>query len=252
MVPVIDKSRREPLSVDLALVLAVDVSSSINEAELQAQRNGYVQAFRNRDVVAAITSGLRGRIAVAYMEWAGAGHQAVRVPWTVVASPLDARAFADRLAAAPVSVEPATSISAALAFSATLLALAPPADRSVIDISGDGPNNAGPAVLPVRGGLIDGGVTINGLAVMLPRADAPDLADGFGAGFVRAYYEDCVIGGPGAFVIAVDHVSRFEEAILEKLVLEIAGRPLRRIPANYHPARRAAVDCSTAGVSPGR
>ena len=238
--------------VDLALVLAVDVSSSMNESEMRAQRTGYVQAFGNRDVLSAIASGPRGRIAVAYMEWAGPGHQAVRVAWTVVAGPVDAERFAERVATAPASIEPATSISAALAFSATLLALAPPADRVVIDISGDGPNNAGPVVEPVRAGLIEDGVTINGLAITLPRSAAPDLADGFGDGFVRAYYEDCVIGGPGAFVIAVDHASRFEEAILEKLVLEIAWRPPRAIPAGYRPASRAAVDCSTTGVTPGR
>ena len=106
-------------------------------------------------------------------------------------------------------------------------AFAPDADRAVIDISGDGPNNAGMAVAPVRDALVEGGITINGLAIALPRDGTPDTADSFGPGFIEAYYEECVIGGPGAFVIAVDHAAKFADAIREKLVLEIAGRPAR-------------------------
>ena len=237
--------------VDLALVLAVDVSSSMNEREQRAQRDGYVEAFRSRAVVDAIASGARGRIAVTYVEWAGPRFQAMRVPWVIVAGAAEAAAFADRVAAAPFAVERATSISAGLAFAAAALAVAPAADRAVIDISGDGPNNAGTAVAPVRDALVDNGITINGLAISLPRDGTPDSANSFGADFIAAYYEDCVIGGAGSFVIGVDHVAAFERAILEKLVLEIAGLPARLIPAAYRPPSRPPVDCCDGGGAAG-
>jgi hypothetical protein len=239
-------------AVDLALVLAVDVSSSMNAAEQAAQRHGYVAALRSREIAAAITSGPAGGVAIAYMEWAGPGHQVVRVPWAVVASAGEAADFATRLEAAPDAAGPATSISAALDATAGLLALAPPATRQAVDVSGDGPNNAGAPVVPARDRLIAGGATINGLAIALPRDGAKDMADGFGAGYVRAYYEDCVIGGPGAFVIVVDDASGFEQAILEKLVLEIAGTAPHAIPAGYRAPERSRVDCATAGMAAGR
>ncbi len=237
--------------VDVALVLAVDVSSSMNEREQRAQRDGYVEAFRNRAVVDAIASGARGRIAVTYVEWAGPRVQVTRVPWAIVADAAEAAAFADRLAAAPLAVERATSISAGLAFAAAALVVAPAADRAVIDISGDGPNNAGSAVLPVRDALVGAGIVINGLAIALPRAGEADLADTFGPGFIYAYYEHCVVGGVGSFVISVDNPAAFERAILEKLVIEIAGLPPRLIRANY---RRPGswIDCATAAAAPGR
>jgi hypothetical protein len=243
-------SDQEP-PVDLALVLAVDVSSSMNEREQRAQREGYVAAFRSRDVLAAIESGARGRIAVAYVEWAGSRFQAMRVPWTVVSGASEAAAFADRVAAAPFAIERATSISSGLAFAAASLSVAPAADRAVIDISGDGPNNAGPAAPPVRDALVGQGIVVNGLAIDLPRSGDADLADTFGPGFIRGYYEDCVIGGAGAFVIVVDDVAAFERAILEKLVLEIAGLPPRLIPAGYGSAGPS-VDCASVGAAPGR
>jgi hypothetical protein len=251
MAPVAAVSGDQETPVDLALVLAVDVSSSMNEREQQAQREGYVAAFRSQDVVEAIESGARGRIAVAYVEWAGSHFHAMRVPWTIVAGAAEATAFADRLAAAPFAVERATSISAGLAFAAAALSIAPEADRAVIDISGDGPNNAGPAVPPLRDALVSQGIVINGLAIDLPRSGDTDLADTFGPGFIRAYYEDCVVGGAGAFVIAVDDVAAFERAILEKLVLEIAGLRPGLIPAGYR-SGGPSVDCASVGAAPGR
>ena len=238
--------------VDLALVLAVDVSSSMNASEQRAQRDGYVGAFRDRDVLGAIASGPRGRIAVTYVEWAGSAYQLVQVPWTVIGGPGDAAAFADRLAAGPLSADRGTSLSGGLAFAAALFVFAPAADRAVIDVSGDGPNNTGPAVMTVRDAIIEGGIAINGLAITLPRDGTSDFADAFGAGFVAAYYEDCVIGGPGAFVIAVDHAAKFADAIREKLVLEIAGRPARLMHAAYRPVARQPVDCATTGERVGR
>lgn len=245
--PAVSADQEPP--VDLALVLAVDVSSSMNEREQRAQREGYVAAFRSREVLAAIGSGARGRIAVAYVEWAGSRYQAVRVPWTIVAGAADATAFADQLAAGPFVIERATSISSGLAFAAAVLFVAPTADRAVIDISGDGPNNAGAEVPPLRDALVSQGIVINGLAIDLPRSG--DADDVFGAGFVRAYYEDCVVGGAGAFVIDVDHVAAFERAILEKLVLEIAGLPPKLLPAGHH-SGGPSVDCASGGAAPGR
>jgi hypothetical protein len=238
--------------LDLALVLAVDVSSSMNASEQQAQRKGYANAFRDPGIFTAISSGPRGKIAVAYVEWAGPGHQQVRVPWTIISGPRDAAAFADQLMAMPVVVEKGTSISSGLAFAASLLADGPTADRAVVDISGDGPNNSGTSVVPVREALVESGITINGLAISLPRDGTRDWAEAFGPDFTTAYYEDCVIGGPGAFVIPVDHAARFADAIREKLILEIAGRPARVVLAAYRPASRPLVDCATIGEQTGR
>lgn len=242
-----------PGRVDLALVLAVDVSSSMNLDEQRAQRDGYAAAFRHPEVLAAIGSGPRGRIAIAYLEWAGPAYQQVIVPWTILEGPDDATSFADGLSALPLAAEAATSISGALASAGQLIATAGPAsDRNVIDISGDGPNNAGPAVAPVRDWLVGQGITVNGLAISLPRGAAPDAADSFGEGYVAAYYRNCVIGGPGAFVISVDEVAEFEVAIRRKLVLEIAGLPARPLKTAYRSPAAPAMDCSTLGSRPGR
>ncbi|MBN9022576.1 MAG: DUF1194 domain-containing protein [Rhizobiales bacterium] len=207
---------------DLELVLAVDISRSMDLDEQRLQRDGYVAALRHPEVVAAIGSGPAGRIAVTYVEWAGPFHQAVLVPWTVVSSRAEAEAFSDRVAAAPMVRERGTSISEGLAFAASLFpATGARGARRAIDVSGDGPNNMGPAVVPVRDRVVSEGITINGLPIMLKPAfsygpyNIPDL---------DLYYEDCVIGGPGAFMISVDDMSRFAVAVRRKLVLEIAGR----------------------------
>lgn len=239
--------------VDLALVLAVDVSSSMNEIEQRAQRDGYVSAFRHPELLRSIESGPRGRIAVAYVEWAGPGYQHVLIPWTVLDGPDAVALFAGALAAWPLVTEAGTSISDGLAFAGSLFATGVvPSDRQIIDVSGDGPNNAGPPVTPVRDWLVGLGVTVNGLAISLPRDDEPDAADVFGEHYVEAYYEACVIGGPGAFVIAVHDAAQFEVAIRRKLVLEIAGLPARLMHAAYRPSSAQAIDCATVGERPGR
>jgi hypothetical protein len=239
--------------VDLALILAVDVSSSMNASEQRAQREGYVSAFRHPDVLRSIETGPRGRIAVAYLEWAGPAYQRVLVPWTVLERPDDAASFADALAALPLVAEAGTSISGGLAFAGGLFATGSiRSDHRVIDISGDGPNNAGPPVAPVRDALVGLGVTINGLAISLPRDDSPDAAEPFGEHYVESYYENCVIGGPAAFVIAIDDAAQFEAGIQRKLVLEIAGLPPRLMYANHRPRSRPTPDCATVGERPGR
>lgn len=206
-------------SVDLELVLAIDVSRSMDIGEQQLQREGYAAAFRHAQVHTAIASGPLGRIAVTYVEWAGADLQAVLVPWTIVASPEDAFAFADKIAATKMLRERWTSISGVLEFSSGLFASnGVEGLRRAIDISGDGPNNVGLPVVDVRDQVVAAGVTINGLPIMLrPGGGA------FGIDNLDIYYEDCVIGGPGAFIVTVDDMAQFPEAIRRKLVLEIAG-----------------------------
>ncbi len=216
------------IEVDLELVLAVDISRSMDFDEQALQRAGYVEAFRHPEVIAAIGSGMIGRIAVTYLEWAGAGVQLHVVPWTLVDGPRSAHAFAEQMAGAPISRERGTSISGGLITAVGLLATSPFAGlREVIDVSGDGPNNVGPPVLTARQRVLERGVTINGLPLMLrPGGGFFNLHD------LDVYYEHCVIGGPAAFLVTVESPDRFALAIRRKLVLEIAGRAPQLMPAN--------------------
>ena len=200
--------------VDLQLILAVDVSRSMDAEEQRVQRGGYVAAFRHPDIAQAIEFGPLGRIAVTYFEWAGPLHQSVAVPWTVLANREDAEAFADALAAQPVLPEAGTSISAALLFAEQIFAVSGVTGfRRAIDVSGDGPNNVGPPLAPVRQRLVATGVVINGLPIEVGAGDHSDVA---------AYYARNVVAGPGAFSIPVEGRSSLADAILRKLVREIA------------------------------
>ena len=235
-----DASAQE-VPVDVELVLAVDVSLSMLPFELEIQRKGYAAAIADPRVVAAIGKGLHGRIAVTYFEWAGNGSQTEVVPWTVIASPADAQAFADRLLASPSSGMRRTSISGAIDHAASLFK-----DngyrgfKKVIDISGDGPNNQGRPVTQARDDAVAQGIIINGLALMTLDSspygsyDIPDL---------DRYYSECVIGGPGAFMAPVDGWDQFPEAIRRKLVTELAGMPAFVVPARLVPVADAAYDC---------
>jgi hypothetical protein len=237
----------ERLAVDLELILAVDVSPSMSQAEQRIQRDGYVSAFRHSDVTRAIASGARGRIAVAYIEWAGPKHRRVVLPWTIIGSHDDAKRFADALEAQPMVREAGTSISGGLQAAQDLFARNwAIGERRVIDVSGNGPNNAGPPVAPVRDELIASGITINGLPVSLPHGTS-DSFETFSEGYLNSYYEHCVIGGPDAFVIEVDDLTLFAVAIRRKLVREIASVPPRPKLASYAPARLANFDCLTTG-----
>jgi hypothetical protein len=205
--------------VDLELVLAVDVSGSMDRDEQALQRSGYVDAVRHPDVVEAIRSGLTGRIAVTYMEWAGPAAQRVVVPWQVIDGRESAEAFSGRIAAAPLGTMRGTSISASLTLAAGLFeGNGFDGYRRVIDMSGDGPNNMGPPVVPARDAVLALGIVINGLPIMLKQG---------GGGFASindldTYYQNCVIGGPGAFLVAVRDPSELVEAIRRKMILEIA------------------------------
>jgi hypothetical protein len=230
--------------VDLALVLAVDVSGSMDEGERALQRGGYVAAFLHPEVIAAIGGGVYGRISVTYVEWAGPRSQTVVIPWRAIDGTASAEAFAAALKAAPTSHIHGTSISGVLAFASTLFdGNGFAAARQAIDVSGDGPNNMGPPVVPVRDAVVARGITINGLPLTL-RDDDPGSAPygGLAAGLLELYYEDCVIGGPGAFFVSVRAPGQLADAIRRKLVLEIAGRPPTLMPAQLaRPAPR--VDC---------
>lgn len=215
------------LPVDLELILAVDVSGSMDREEQALQRRGYIEAFLHPDVAQAIRTGPYGRVAVTYVEWGGPTAQAITLPWMLLEDAASAEDFAAGLAEAPPRRFRGTSISGALAFTAPLFA-----DngyeglRRVIDVSGDGPNNVGPPVAPVRDAVLSAGIIVNGLPLQL---DAP-LYMAIGGLELASYYRDCVIGGPGAFVIPVTEESQLLEAIRRKLVLEIAGLPPRLVP----------------------
>ena len=204
--------------VDLALVLAVDVSLSMDPVEQRMQRDGYVAAFRSAAVQTAIRQGLIGRIVVSYVEWAGIGSQYVVVPWTVIGTAAEAEGFADELTRARPRRAIWTSISAALDFSVGLLRGARvEATRRVIDMSGDGPNNQGREVTQARDEAVAAGIVINGLPLMISAPTGPyDIPD------LDLYYRDCIIGGPGAFMIPVREVTEFATAIRTKIVREVA------------------------------
>jgi hypothetical protein len=214
--------------VDLELVLAVDVSLSMDLDEQRLQRDGYITAFRDAEVHKAITSGPYGRIAVIYMEWAGPNVQNVVVPWTVIDGPAAAHAMADKLDAQPISRARMTSISQGLVFAAQLFeSSGAKGIRRVIDVSGDGPNNAGPLVTVVRDQVVAQGIAINGLPILLKKPSSFfDIAD------LDVYYTECVIGGTGAFMIPIREPFEFKTATRRKLLLEIAGyQPARLLPA---------------------
>jgi hypothetical protein len=205
--------------VDLALVLAVDISYSMDPEEQALQREGFAQAFRSPLVHDAIRRGVLGRIAVTYMEWAGATDQRVVVPWSVLDDPESIMAFADKIASTPLRRAQRTSLSGAIDFGVKLLDESGlEATRRVIDISGDGPNNQGRLVMPARDDAVARGITINGLPIMLRKPGYLDIPD------LDAYFKECVIGGQGAFVLPIREREQFPQAIKTKILLEIADR----------------------------
>lgn len=215
--------------VDLQLVLAVDVSRSIDEVEAELQRRGYVEALTNERVIDAILSGEHRRIALCYTEWAGTHYQTVVIDWSVIDSAAGARRFADKLAEAPRASQSWTAVGAALAHAGQQLESSGfTSRRRVIDISGDGRTNDGPPAEIVRDRLVSQGIVINGLPVMMNRTNfgrPPDLT-------LDKYYEESVIGGPGSFLIVADNFDHFSRAVRTKLVREIssAGGAAQRAP----------------------
>jgi hypothetical protein len=228
--------------VDLALVIAVDVSTSISDQEQRVQREGYISALLSPEVMRAIRSGRRGKIALAYMEWARPEYQRVLVPWTVIETPADASGAAKLIRGQPTLPQGGTSISAAQLAAARLLRDSGlQSDRQVVDVSGDGPNNAGPPVEGSRDALVTRGVTINGLAISIPESD---MIKAFPLDYLVSYYKHCVIGGPNAFVIAVSEMRDFEMAVRKKFIAEIAGQPDSFLLAGEDTRAKDLFDCS--------
>ncbi len=223
--------------VDVQLVLAVDISYSMDERELELQRQGYIAAITSPEVMAAIKSGLLGRIAVSYMEWAGAEQQYIVADWHIIETAEDAAQFAEILEKAPMRRAYRTSISGALAYAATLFGRSPyQGMRQVIDMSGDGPNNSGPAITYVRDAVLAQGIAINGLPLFF---DEPE--ESTAQVDLEGYYRDCVIGGVGSFLIPVRGVEAFPQAVRTKMVLEIAG--ISPEPTIKHAAGSRMVPC---------
>jgi len=219
------------IPVDVELVLAVDVSYSMDPDEQALQREGYMAAITSREFMQALKQGMHGRIAMTYFEWAGMHHRQIIVPWRLIDGPEAADGFAADIARARYSRASRTSISGALLFAAPLFdGSGYRGVRRVIDVSGDGVNNNGPLVSLTRDEVLAKGIIINGLPIMLkrPNSSTMDIAQ------LDIYFEDCVIGGPGAFVIPIREREQFTEAIRTKLVLEIAGRTpeARVVPAS--------------------
>ena len=214
-------------SVDVELVLAVDVSYSMDMDELAIQREGYAQAIVSKEFLQALKTGPNGKISVTYFEWAASSDQKIIIPWRVIDGPETADAVANEIMKTPIRRASRTSISGAINFAMPLFDENPHRGlRRVIDISGDGPNNNGSPVTVARDAALEKGITINGLPIMVkePSYSTMDIDN------LDFYYEDCVIGGPGSFVVTIKDREKFKEAIRTKLLLEVAGRtPERRI-----------------------
>lgn len=225
----------EPLQVDVELALMVDASRSMRPGEQELQRRGYAEALRSPQVIAAVEAGLLGRVALTYMEWSGSNTSKAVVPWTLIETPADAFAFAAALEAPLKPSGGRTSIASAIDEAAKAIRSNHfDGLRQVIDISGDGPNNAGRFVDAARDAALDDGMVINGLPLM--------TRDGAGAGWhlddLDTYFASCVIGGPGAFLIPVYEWADLADAVRQKIVLELADAgggvwPAARGPTPY-------------------
>lgn len=218
-----------PAQVDLLLVLAADVSRSVDTPKFQLQREGYAAAVADRRVLEAITAGRHRRIAICFVEWSGVSAQKLVIPWTVIDGEDAARKFGDQLLELPRSFAERTSISGGIDFSVKLFEEAPfQAARKTIDVSGDGTNNSGRDVTLARDDALAKGITINGLVILSDRPMAWNPEHTNPPGGLPNYFRDNVIGGPGAFVVVAEDFNSFGQAIVKKLIAEIAEAPLPR------------------------
>lgn len=222
--------------VDVAIVLAIDVSGSMDVDELAIQRAGYLDAIRHPDLHRIVAAGPNGRIALSLFEWAGNVRRESTLPWRLIDSPAAAQSFADEVEALPFGTSFGTSISRAIDYGVELVAAAGfAADRWVIDVSGDGPNNMGPPVTEARDRALRAGVTINGLPIVLrPARGAADLP---------AYFENCVTGGPDAFVMTAESSEELALAIRRKLFRELVGQRPPAAPEQLRRVAGAPYDC---------
>ena len=235
-------SHAQDRPVDLELALGIDVSGSVDDDEAILQRQGYIAAFRHPDVIRAIEEGMLGRIAVGYYEWAGYGHMRVIAGWTEIGDAKTANGFADMLTLNPPETAYRTAIASAIDFAALWFDLNGfEGTRRTVDISGDGPNNWGEQVTRARDRAVEKGVTINGLPIVNDKpgpSGRPQIPN------LDLYYRDCVIGGPGAFIVVANSFEEFAVAVRRKLIVEIANLappdpPARLVPAQLLPKRVA-------------
>ncbi len=226
--------------VDVELTLAVDISRSINPDEALLQRQGYIEAFRDPGIIRAIRSGILGRIAVAYFEWSGIDDAEIVADWTLIDGAESAHAFAAVLERVTPGSARRTSISGAIEFALSWFdGNGFEGTRQVIDISGDGPNNWGALVTTARDRAVARRVTINGLPIL---DEGGGSYSWFNIPNLDLYYRDCVIGGPGAFLVVAADFKDFARAVRRKLILEIAGRAPRQISLLHRAqARRKAL-----------
>jgi hypothetical protein len=215
--------------VDLLLVLAVDVSRSIDQPKFLLQRDGYAAAVSNRAVLEAIRSGPHQKIGLEFVEWSGFGAQKLVIDWTMIDGANAARRFGDQVVEAPRSFADRTSISGGIDFAAAQLERSPfKAPRHIIDVSGDGTNNAGRDVGAARDAAAAKGITINGLVILTDSQLLFNAEHTNPPGGLEKYYRDNVIGGPGAFVMVAEDFNAFGKAIVKKLIAEIAAAPSPR------------------------
>jgi hypothetical protein len=209
--------------VDLLLVLAADISRSVDEVKFQLQRSGYATAFSDSRVMEAVRSGPNGRIAVTFVEWSGPVSQKIVIDWMVISDDKTVRLFGDHIVEASRAFADSTSISAGIDFAITQLDRAPyETRRRVIDVSGDGDNNSGRDVTAARGEAIAKGVTINGLVILTETPTRWNSTHTNPPGGLANYYRNNVIGGPGAFVMVAENSNSFGDVIVRKLIAEIA------------------------------
>ncbi len=216
-----------PMPVDLELILAVDVSGSVDAIEARLQREGYIAAMTSDKVIKAIQSGPYRRIALSYVEWAGEQYQQTIMPWTLIENLQDAQNFMSKVADSPYVAIRWTSISAAIDYSKALFDKSPyEGTRRVVDISGDGKNNHGRDLAAARAEALAAGIVINGLPILNSRSGAYDSGGPRGWPSdpdLDIYYQTQVIGGPGAFMVPAESFDTFSEAVKSKLMREIAG-----------------------------
>jgi Protein of unknown function (DUF1194) len=219
--------------VDLLLVLAMDVSRSMDQAKFLLQRQGYAAAISNPQVLNAINSGPHQRIAMCFIDWSGPFEQKLVIDWTIIDGPDVASRFGNLIARAPRSFYNSTSIGSGISFAAAQIARSPfEAERHAIDVSGDGTNNAGPDVQFFRDQAVAKGILVNGLVILTDIELAPNPRHTNPPGGIEKYYRDNVIGGAGAFVMVAEDYNSFGRAMVKKLIAEIATRPAQQRSAS--------------------
>ncbi len=212
--------------VDLLLVLSADISRSLDQAKFQLQRDGYAAALSSPRVLQAIQSGPHRKIAICFVEWSGMNAQKLVIDWAVIGDEESAKNFAAAIVEAPRAFFDRTSISGGIDFAMAQLERAPyTAERRVIDVSGDGTNNAGRDVRQARDEALAKGVNINGIVILTERPMPWNPEHTNPPGGLAKYYETNVTGGPGSFVMAAENFESFGRAMTQKLIAEIAALP---------------------------